>query len=65
MNIYLLVMYQHVPSMFTSQFSHRLLFYLLQALQQSLDSGKSLPFPDAVLINGQTQTTFSGEQGHP
>ncbi|XWS29372.1 hypothetical protein CRYUN_Cryun24cG0023900 [Craigia yunnanensis] len=34
-----------------------------KALQQSLDSGKSLPFPNGVLINGQTQTTFSGDQG--
>ncbi|KAK8694760.1 hypothetical protein V6N13_072305 [Hibiscus sabdariffa] len=32
------------------------------ALQQSLESGKSLPFPDGVLINGQTKNTFSGEQ---
>ncbi|MBA0724656.1 hypothetical protein Golax_021331, partial [Gossypium laxum] len=32
-------------------------------LQQSLDSGKPLPFPDGILINGQTQSTFSGEQG--
>ncbi|MBA0599510.1 hypothetical protein Gorai_005727, partial [Gossypium raimondii] len=34
-----------------------------KTLQQSLDSGKPLPFPDGVLINGQTQSTFSGEQG--
>lgn len=40
-----------------------LLFWCLQALQQSLDSGKSLPFPDGVLINGQASTTFSGDQG--
>ncbi|KAK8637370.1 hypothetical protein V6N13_064792 [Hibiscus sabdariffa] len=34
-----------------------------KTLQQSLDSGMPLPFPDGVLINGQTQTTFSGDQG--
>ncbi|GMY11698.1 l-ascorbate oxidase like [Fagus crenata] len=34
-----------------------------KTLQQSLDSGKSLPFPDGVLINGQAQNTFSGDQG--
>ncbi|GAV88929.1 Cu-oxidase domain-containing protein/Cu-oxidase_2 domain-containing protein/Cu-oxidase_3 domain-containing protein [Cephalotus follicularis] len=34
-----------------------------KTLQQSLDSGKSLPFPDGVLINGQGHTTFSGDQG--
>ncbi|KAK9948792.1 hypothetical protein M0R45_004354 [Rubus argutus] len=34
-----------------------------KALQQSLDSGKSLPFPDGVLINGQASTTFSGDLG--
>ncbi|KAK8687765.1 hypothetical protein V6N13_086562 [Hibiscus sabdariffa] len=34
-----------------------------QALQQSLDTGNPLPFPDGVLINGQTQSTFSGDQG--
>ncbi|KAK8685871.1 hypothetical protein V6N13_124904 [Hibiscus sabdariffa] len=34
-----------------------------KTLQQSLESGKSLPFPDGVLINGQTKNTFSGEQG--
>ncbi|KAI5665895.1 hypothetical protein M9H77_15748 [Catharanthus roseus] len=34
-----------------------------KALQQTLDSGKPLPFPDGVLINGRTQTTFSGDQG--
>ncbi|CAI0429566.1 unnamed protein product [Linum tenue] len=33
-----------------------------QALQASLDSGKSLPFPDGVLINGHSQATFSGDQ---
>ncbi|KAJ0096807.1 hypothetical protein Patl1_28774 [Pistacia atlantica] len=35
-----------------------------KTLQQTLDSGKSLPFPDGVLINGQAHTTFSGDQGH-
>ncbi|KDP31876.1 hypothetical protein JCGZ_12337 [Jatropha curcas] len=34
-----------------------------KTLQESLDSGKSLPFPDGVLINGQTHTTFNGDQG--
>ncbi|KAJ4714954.1 L-ascorbate oxidase-like [Melia azedarach] len=34
-----------------------------KTLQQTLDSGKSLPFPDGVLINGLTHTTFSGDQG--
>ncbi|XP_055804965.1 L-ascorbate oxidase homolog [Solanum dulcamara] len=33
------------------------------ALQQILDSGKSLPFPDDLLINGQKQSTFTGDQG--
>ncbi|KAJ0040817.1 hypothetical protein Pint_28125 [Pistacia integerrima] len=35
-----------------------------KTLQQTLDSGKSLPFPDGVLINGQAHTTFTGDQGH-
>ncbi|XP_062155624.1 L-ascorbate oxidase homolog [Alnus glutinosa] len=34
-----------------------------KTLQQNLDTGKSLPFPDGVLINGQGQNTFSGDQG--
>ncbi|EXC24855.1 L-ascorbate oxidase-like protein [Morus notabilis] len=34
-----------------------------KALQGSLDSGKSLPFPDGILINGQVTTTFTGDQG--
>ncbi|XP_050388016.1 L-ascorbate oxidase homolog [Argentina anserina] len=34
-----------------------------QELQKSLDSGKSLPYPDGLLINGQASTTFSGDQG--
>lgn len=37
---------------------------LFQGLQQYLDSGRSLPFPDGILVNGQTRTTFSGDQGH-
>lgn len=35
-----------------------------QGLQQYLDSGKSLTFPDGILVNGQTGATFSGDQGH-
>ncbi|KAK8268227.1 hypothetical protein V6Z12_D11G052500 [Gossypium hirsutum] len=34
-----------------------------KTLQQSLESGKSMPFPDGVLINGQTQATFTGDLG--
>ncbi|KAL2522796.1 SKU5 similar 17 [Forsythia ovata] len=34
-----------------------------KALQQILDSGKALPFPNGLLINGQTQSSFSGDQG--
>ncbi|XP_073149098.1 L-ascorbate oxidase homolog isoform X2 [Henckelia pumila] len=34
-----------------------------KGLQQILDSGKSLPFPDGILINGQGRSTFSGDQG--
>ncbi|KAE9449767.1 hypothetical protein C3L33_18341, partial [Rhododendron williamsianum] len=34
-----------------------------KALQQFLDSGKALPFPDGVLINSQTQPTFTGDLG--
>ncbi|KFK28370.1 hypothetical protein AALP_AA8G506600 [Arabis alpina] len=34
-----------------------------KTLQQKLDSGGILPFPDGLLINGQTQTTFTGDQG--
>ncbi|XP_008792598.2 L-ascorbate oxidase homolog [Phoenix dactylifera] len=34
-----------------------------KALQQTLDSGRSLPFPDGLLINGAQQfTSFSGDQ---
>ncbi|RAL40773.1 hypothetical protein DM860_008471 [Cuscuta australis] len=32
-------------------------------LQQILDSGKSLPFPDGLLINGKSLSTFSVNQG--
>ncbi|KAI4327495.1 hypothetical protein L6164_019947 [Bauhinia variegata] len=34
-----------------------------KALRQSLDSGRSLAFPDGLLINGQTRTTYTGDQG--
>ncbi|KAJ0234357.1 hypothetical protein HA466_0273940 [Hirschfeldia incana] len=34
-----------------------------KTLQQRLDSGEVLPFPDGMLINGQTQTSFTGDQG--
>ncbi|KAL5754829.1 hypothetical protein ACOSP7_023049 [Xanthoceras sorbifolium] len=34
-----------------------------KTLRQTLDSGKSLPSPDGVLINGQGHSTFSGDQG--
>lgn len=34
-----------------------------KVLQQTLDSGNPLPFPDGILINGQTRPTFSGDQG--
>ncbi|CAA3007890.1 L-ascorbate oxidase homolog [Olea europaea subsp. europaea] len=34
-----------------------------KALQQTLDSGKPLPYPDGVLINGQTKSSFTGDQG--
>lgn len=30
-----------------------------------MDSGKSLPFPDGLLVNGQSQSTFSVNQGYP
>ncbi|KAL0380909.1 UNVERIFIED_CONTAM: L-ascorbate oxidase [Sesamum angustifolium] len=36
---------------------------VLQALQQVLDSGKPLSFPDGILINGQSRSSFSGDQG--
>ena len=36
---------------------------ILQALRESLDSGKSLAFPDGLLINGQTHSTINGDQG--
>ncbi|KAJ6678478.1 MULTI-COPPER OXIDASE [Salix viminalis] len=34
-----------------------------KTLQAYLDSGRTLSFPDGVLINGQTYSTFSGDQG--
>jgi iron transport multicopper oxidase len=34
-----------------------------KVLQQYLDVGKPLRFPDGILINGQSQSTFSGDQG--
>ncbi|KAJ9562315.1 hypothetical protein OSB04_007475 [Centaurea solstitialis] len=34
-----------------------------KGLQQYLESGRTLPFPDGILVNGQTRTTFSGDQG--
>nr|XP_043614995.1 L-ascorbate oxidase homolog [Erigeron canadensis] len=34
-----------------------------KGLQQYLDSGRSLTFPDGILVNGQTGSTFSGDQG--
>lgn len=35
----------------------------LQTLSQTLDSGKSLAFPDGLLINGQAHSTFTVNQG--
>ncbi|KAL2552079.1 SKU5 similar 17 [Forsythia ovata] len=32
-------------------------------LQQTLNSGKSLPFPDGILLNGQGRSSFSCDQG--
>ncbi|KAL7141322.1 hypothetical protein ABFS83_08G045700 [Erythranthe nasuta] len=34
-----------------------------KGLQQTLDSGNPLPFPDGILINGQGRSSFSGDQG--
>ncbi|XP_028768450.1 L-ascorbate oxidase homolog [Neltuma alba] len=34
-----------------------------KTLRGTLDSGKPLASPDGLLINGQTHTTFSGDQG--
>ncbi|CAI9110108.1 OLC1v1010077C3 [Oldenlandia corymbosa var. corymbosa] len=34
-----------------------------KVLQRRLDSGRYLPFPDGLLINGQTHSTFTGDQG--
>lgn len=33
-------------------------------MSQSLDSGKSIGFPDGLLINGQVHSTFTGDQGN-
>ncbi|KAK6116286.1 hypothetical protein DH2020_049962 [Rehmannia glutinosa] len=33
-----------------------------KGLQQILDSGKPLPFPEGILINGQGRPSFSGDQ---
>lgn len=37
--------------------------YNHKVLQQRLDAGKNLPFPNGVLINGQAHPSFSGDQG--
>ncbi|KAL6012547.1 hypothetical protein ACLOJK_003036 [Asimina triloba] len=34
-----------------------------KALKIDLDSGKPIPLPDGILINGQTHSSFSGEPG--
>ncbi|XP_047311437.1 L-ascorbate oxidase homolog [Impatiens glandulifera] len=34
-----------------------------KTLQYRLDSGRSLGFPDGLLINGRTHSTFTGDQG--
>ncbi|KAH6761767.1 SKU5 similar 17 [Perilla frutescens var. hirtella] len=34
-----------------------------KVLQQTLDSGKPLPFPHGILINGRSRSTFMGDQG--
>ncbi|EYU44359.1 hypothetical protein ABFS82_08G046000 [Erythranthe guttata] len=34
-----------------------------KGLQQTLDSGNPLPFPDGILINGRGRSSFSGDQG--
>ncbi|XP_068654058.1 L-ascorbate oxidase homolog [Aristolochia californica] len=34
-----------------------------KTLQKSLDSGRNLPLPDAILINGQKSSYFTGDQG--
>ena len=36
----------------------------MQTLQGALDAGKDLPFPDGLLINGQTGGSFTGDQGN-
>ena len=52
-----------LPSYHPSNLFH-CVFWCWQTLQQTLDSGKPLPFPDGVLINGQTSSSFSGDQGY-
>ncbi|XP_027154586.1 L-ascorbate oxidase homolog [Coffea eugenioides] len=37
--------------------------YNHKVLQQRLDAGKNLPFPDGVVINGQAHPSFGGDQG--
>lgn len=39
-------------------------FFTFQSLQETLDAGSSLPSPDGVLINGQSHSTFTGDQGY-
>lgn len=34
-----------------------------KTLERVLDAGKALPFPDGLLINGQTRSSFTGDQG--
>ncbi|XXG63518.1 hypothetical protein AAC387_Pa05g1689 [Persea americana] len=34
-----------------------------KTLRHSLDSGKSLPFPDGIIINGHLSSSFSGDPG--
>ncbi|KAL9229746.1 hypothetical protein vseg_005180 [Gypsophila vaccaria] len=34
-----------------------------QSLRQTLDAGGAFPFPDGLLINGQTGSSFSADQG--
>ncbi|KAH9616998.1 hypothetical protein KSS87_023233 [Heliosperma pusillum] len=34
-----------------------------KTLQQTLDAGKALPFPDGLLINGQTRSSFTADKG--
>ncbi|KAL3525727.1 hypothetical protein ACH5RR_014099 [Cinchona calisaya] len=37
--------------------------YNHKVLQQRLDAGKDMPFPNGVLINGEAHPSFSGDQG--